>query len=98
MWRNWQTRGTQNPVRGNSSVGSIPSTGILSRSREARVKFIEILPGVFINLDQIEMIDILSDKILFHGVNGKMHELLKKNLPDQEWEKIKKQIEGKIVG
>jgi hypothetical protein len=25
--RNWQTRGTQNPVRGNSGVGSIPSTG-----------------------------------------------------------------------
>jgi hypothetical protein len=28
VWRNWQTRGTQNPVRGNSGVGSIPSTGI----------------------------------------------------------------------
>ena len=27
VWRNWQTRGTQNPVRGNSGVGSIPSTG-----------------------------------------------------------------------
>ena len=29
VWRNWQTRGTQNPVRGNSSVGSIPSTGTM---------------------------------------------------------------------
>jgi hypothetical protein len=27
VWRNWQTRGTQNPVSGNRSVGSIPSTG-----------------------------------------------------------------------
>ena len=27
VWRNWQTRGTQNPVRGDSGVGSIPSTG-----------------------------------------------------------------------
>ncbi len=26
-WRNWQTRGTQNPVLGNEGVGSIPSSG-----------------------------------------------------------------------
>ncbi len=26
-WRNWQTRWTQNPVRGDSGVGSIPSSG-----------------------------------------------------------------------
>ena len=27
MWRNWQTRGTQNPVDRKARVGSIPSTG-----------------------------------------------------------------------
>ena len=27
-WRNWQTRWTQNPVRGDSGVGSIPSSGM----------------------------------------------------------------------
>ncbi len=27
VWRNWQTRGTQNPVSSNRRVGSIPSTG-----------------------------------------------------------------------
>jgi hypothetical protein len=27
VWRNWQTRGTQNPVPSNGRVGSIPSTG-----------------------------------------------------------------------
>ena len=27
-WRNWQTRGTQNPVRGDSGVGSIPTFGM----------------------------------------------------------------------
>ena len=26
-WRNWQTRGTQNPVPFTGSVGSIPSSG-----------------------------------------------------------------------
>ena len=26
-WRNWQTRWTQNPVCGNTGVGSIPSSG-----------------------------------------------------------------------
>ncbi len=27
-WRNWQTRGTQNPVDRKARVGSIPSSGI----------------------------------------------------------------------
>jgi hypothetical protein len=26
-WRNWQTRGTQNPVRFTPGVGSIPTSG-----------------------------------------------------------------------
>ncbi len=33
VWRNWQTRWTQNPVRSNLGVGSIPSTGISYLSR-----------------------------------------------------------------
>jgi hypothetical protein len=40
MWRNWQTRWTQNPVSFTGSVGSIPSIGIqwlpaVSNSRHA---------------------------------------------------------------
>ena len=31
-WRNWQTRGTQNPVPFTGSVGSIPSSGTSLRS------------------------------------------------------------------
>ena len=32
-WRNWQTRGTQNPVGFTPRVGSIPSSGTMSSTR-----------------------------------------------------------------
>ena len=34
-WRNWQTRGTQNPVGFTPRVGSIPSSGTIRLGRYA---------------------------------------------------------------
>ena len=43
VWRNWQTRGTQNPVSSNRRVGSIPSTGTIQLIQIQL--FIKAIPG-----------------------------------------------------
>ena len=49
-WRNWQTRGTQNPVGFTPRVGSIPSSGTMNkalgdtRPRRARAPFRGVCP------------------------------------------------------
>jgi len=52
-------------------------------------------PGAIINLDQAWLIEVVTDRFLFRFVNGNDHEVLKKNLPEGEAERIEKAILAK---
>jgi len=70
---------------------------VVPLTQEASMNLIKTRPGVIINLDQVWMIEINPDRILFHSIGEKRHDLEKKHLPEGEWDTIKKQIEGKAV-
>jgi hypothetical protein len=61
------------------------------------MNLIKTIPGVLINLDQVWMVEITSDKILFHYAPGAgmVHQVEKKRLPEGEWERITKAIQEK---
>ena len=54
-------------------------------------------PGAIVNLDQIWLIEAVADRFLFRFVNGNDHEVLKKDLPEGEPQRIEKAILGKTA-
>ena len=70
VWRNWQTRGTQNPVRGNSGVGSIPSTGtrfppVLFSTLDKNLTTFSVPELILLTEREEAMIETDSRKVVF---------------------------------